>query len=122
PAAPYTKEPSHQSFCPCALSWRFLMSVPDAGLQVELLDQTIPRGNAADQLAPESLVLATIEVVDCHPLLFHPRVIAKVEDALAIEMSKLEDVIVHDAFQMTAVDLAGIHFIEPLGIAPRQEA
>src|SRR5262245_55552018 len=98
------------------------MGVLDAGLQVELLDQAIPCGNRADQVAPESLIPAAIEIVDCYPLLLHPRVIAEIEDALAIEMGELEDVIVHEAFQMAAVDLAGIHFIEPVGITAGRKA
>src|SRR5262245_64687026 len=55
--------------CSSDLHAVFLMGVLDAGLHVELLDQTIPCGNGADQVAPESLIPATIEIIDCYPLL-----------------------------------------------------
>src|SRR5262249_9880274 len=57
-----------------------------------------------------------------HALLFHPGVISEVENALAIEMRELEDVIVHDAFQVAAEDLAGVDLVESIPIAARQKA
>jgi hypothetical protein len=71
----------------------------DANLRVEVLDQAIPRRYAVHQAAPEPLVLAAIELIDRHSLLFHPRVIAEIEDALAVDVGELEDVIVDDAFK-----------------------
>src|SRR5262245_53457570 len=97
------------------------MGAPGADLRIELFDQAVARGYAVNEAEPEPLVAAGIEIVECHTLLFHPGVVTEIEDALAIEVGKLEHVIVDDAFQMAAEDLAGVHFIEPIWIAARQE-
>src|SRR5260370_17021640 len=87
-----------------------------ADLRVEVLDQTIPGRDACDEIAPEPLIPALFEIVDRHALLLHPGEVPEIEDTLAVDMSQLEDVIVHDAFQMAAEDLAGIDLIEPVAI------
>src|SRR5271166_4344043 len=98
-----------------------LVGAPGADLRVELLDQAIPRRDAVHQPTPELLVVAAIEILDSHALLLHPGEISAIEDTFAIEMGELEDVIVDDALQVAAEDLAGVDFIEPVAIASREE-
>src|SRR6266436_3288591 len=93
-----------------------------ADLHVEVLDQAIPGRDACDEIAPEPLIPALFEIVDRHALLLHPGEVPEIEDTLAVDMSQLEDVIVHDAFQMAAEDLAGIDLIEPVAITARQKS
>src|SRR6266852_5218429 len=97
------------------------MGASGADLRVEFLDQSVPCRYAVNQIVPEPLVLASIEIVDRHSLLLHPGEIAEIEDAFAVEMGELEDVIIHNAFQVAAEDLAGIHFIEAVPIAARKK-
>src|SRR5258708_37930410 len=85
-----------------------------ADLRVEVLDQAIPGRDACDEIAPEPLIAALLEIVDRQALLLHPGEVPEIEDTLAGDMSELEDVIVHDAFQMAAEDLAGCDVIEPV--------
>jgi len=68
------------------------VGVLDANLRVEFLDQAIPLRYAVHQAAPEPLVLAAIEIIDRHSLLFHPRIITEIEDAFAIDVRELEAV------------------------------
>ena len=70
-----------------------------------------------DQPAPEALVLAAVEVFELDALLLDPRVVAEIEDALAVDVRELEHVIVGDALQVPAEDLAGVHLVEAVGIA-----
>src|SRR5947207_2044606 len=97
-------------------------SARGADLRVEILDQAIPARDAVHEAAPELLVSALFEIVDRHALLLHPGEVPEIEDTLAIDMSQLEDVIVHDAFQMAAEDLAGIDLIESVPIPARQKS
>src|SRR5439155_1352165 len=84
--------------------------------------QAIPARDAVHEATPEPLVSALFEIVDRHALLLHPGKVPEIEDTLAIDMSQLEDVIVHDAFQMAAEDLAGIDLIESVPIPAGQKS
>ena len=55
---------------------------------------------------------AAVEIVDRHALLLDPGVVAEIEDALAVDVGELEHVIVGDAFQVAAEDLAGVDLVE----------
>src|SRR5262249_60037850 len=61
------------------------------------------------------------EILDRYSLLLHPGEIAEVEDAFAIEMAELEDMVVHNAFQMTAEYLSRVHFVESVRIVLGKE-
>src|SRR5262249_20900688 len=97
------------------------VGAPGADLRVELLDQSVPGRDAVNQIAPEPLVPAPIEIRDRYSLLLHPGEIAEVEDAFAIEMAELKDMVVHNALQMTAEYLPRVDFIEAVRIAPGKE-
>ena len=70
----------------------------------------------------KSWLLAAIEVFDRDALLLDPGVVAEIEDALAIDVAKLHHVIVGDALQVVAENLAGIDLVESAGITPREVA
>src|SRR5690348_1231866 len=84
----------------------------DAGFGVELLDERVPAGDRSLQSPPETLIAAPVEVRERHSLLLDPRVIAKVEDALAVDARELDHVIVGDRLHVRAEDLAGIGLAE----------
>src|SRR3954469_15840618 len=88
-----------------------------AHLVVHLVDHAIPGRHARDERAPERLVAAAVEFLDGDTLLLDPRVVAEVEDALALRMRQLEDVVVGDALEMAPEDLAGGGLVEALRIA-----
>src|SRR4029078_7682400 len=118
PAGSCAAPPSPFAIC-CKVaprSWR----VPAAHLGVEILDQPVPCRNAVHHRAPEILVLAAIEVLHRDALLLDPGVVTEIEDAFAVDVTKLHHVIVGDAFKVMAENLAGIDLIESGGIAPRE--
>ena len=75
------------------------------------LNSSIRRSHAgmlSTRPLPEALLRAAVEVLERYALLLDPGVVAEIENALAIEMGELEHMIVDDAFEMPAEDLAGI--------------
>src|SRR5678815_3479438 len=53
-------------------------------LLVEFVNQTVPLRDRLDEPLPEALILAAVEVLQAHALLFDPRVVTQIEDASAL--------------------------------------
>src|SRR5262249_20926268 len=85
-------------------------------------DQAIPSRNAGGERRPEILTFAAVEILDRDALLLHPGVIAEVEDAFAIDVAKLKDVVVGSALHVPPKDFCRTQFIEAGGIAPGQKS
>ena len=75
------------------------------------------RAGASEQSGPKSLRPAPLEIRERHPLLLDPGEIAEVENPLAVVVGQFEHIVVGDAEQMPAEDLAGAHLVEAIGIA-----
>src|SRR4029077_14823612 len=88
----------------------------DAGLGVERLDQRVPTGDGVVQPGLEGPVPPPFEIIERHALLLDPGVVAKVEDALAVDPGKLEHVIVRDGLQVGSEDFARIDLAKAAGI------
>ena len=63
-------------------------------------------------------MLAAVEVLEAHALLLDPGVVTKVEDARALDVRELENVIVGDGVEMTAEGFAGVDLVESIGVPP----
>src|SRR5262249_16255911 len=77
--------------------------------------------NAVHQILPEALVPAAVKIGQVDTLLLNPGVITEVEDALSIKMREFKDVIVHDAREVAAENLAGVHFVESVAVPSGQK-
>src|SRR2546430_15349920 len=97
---------------------RILVPARSTNLRIELADQAVPSRDAFGERAPETLVAAPLEIVDADALLLDPGVIAEVEDALAIDVSELEHMVVDDALEVTREDFAGARLVETIRIMP----
>src|SRR5262249_17236847 len=87
-----------------------------AGDSVELDNQLVPGGWRSPQLSPKTLGSALFESFERHALLFHPSVIAEVENARALDVGQFEHIIIRDTQHMLPEDLARSHRVETVGI------
>src|SRR5262249_30868304 len=84
----------------------------ESGLGVELLDESVPAGDRRLQPRPEFQRPPAVEIRERHTLLLDPGVIAEIEDAIAIGLSELDQVIVGDALEVAREDLARADRVE----------
>src|SRR5262249_39733137 len=84
-------------------------------------DQAIPTRDGGHQVLPEVPVSPSIEILDRHTLLFHPGVVAEVEDPLTIDMSQFQHTVIGESFQMAGEDFAGADVVEARGMASGQK-
>src|SRR5690348_6049798 len=96
--------------------------MPRTCVFVEIGDELVPHRNRILQRFPESGVLAAVEVLDGYALLLDPGVVTEIENALAVDVSQLAHVIVHDAAQVLPENLPGVDFIEAICVTARDIA
>src|SRR5690348_12156786 len=82
--------------------------------RVEIVDQAIPGRDGIYQAAPEVLAFPAIKIFDGNALLLDPRIVAKIENALSLNISQIEHVVVAYAAEIAAEQLAGVRLVKAI--------
>src|SRR5207253_10882380 len=91
------------------------------GTRVELFDHLVPRRDDLAHLPPEALWPPGFELLERHALLLDPREVPQVEDALAIQVGQLEQVVGGRPQNVPAERSTRRHPAEPSAEVPRHD-
>src|SRR5688572_12656677 len=89
---------------------------------VELVDEVVPAPHGLAQLPPEGLVAPRVEGCERHALLLDPGEVPEVEDALAVALGALEEVVAAHRRQVLTERPGGVDLVVAAGVVGIQVA